>query len=53
MESSGFSYGAVPIRISTLTYSEYEAKGFNLEDDFDAVDVPNDAADGKLYGLVF
>lgn len=52
MFASGFSYSAVPIKISTLTYTEYQARGFDLEDDFDAGDVPVDAADGKLYGLV-
>ena len=43
----GFSYGPIPIRISTLTYSEYEARGFNLEDDFNTSVIPIDAADGK------
>ena len=46
MISSGFSYGAVPIKISTLTYTEYQARGFNIESDFDEGDVPDDAADG-------
>ena len=43
---SGFSYGAIPIRISALTYSEYEASGYDLEDDFDPSVIPMAAADG-------
>ena len=45
---SGFSYGPIPIRISTLTYSEYAARGLDLEDDFNASVIPMDAADGIL-----
>ena len=45
---SGFSYAAIPIRISTLTYSEYAAGGYNLEDDFDPSVIPLDAADGII-----
>ena len=44
--SSGFSYGPVPIRVYSLTYSEYEAAGFNLEDSFDANVIPANAANG-------
>lgn len=43
---SGFSYGSIPIRISTLTYSEYTARGYDLEDDFDPSVIPIDPADG-------
>lgn len=46
--ASGFSYGVIPIQISTLTFSEYAAEGFDLEDDFDTIDIPTDAADGKI-----
>ena len=48
IDASGFSYGAVPIKISTLTYSEYAARGFNLEDDFSPSVIPANAADGEL-----
>ena len=44
--SSGFSYDRVPIRVYSLTYSEYEAAGFNLEDSFDANVIPANAANG-------
>lgn len=47
--TSGFSYGAVPIKISTLTYSEYAQRGFSLTDDFDSDDIPTDAADSMCY----
>ena len=43
---NGFSYGAVPIRVTTFTYSEFAARGYNLEDEFDSDDIPMDAADG-------
>ena len=46
LTTSGFSYGRIPIRISTLTYSEYAASGYVLEDDFDPSEIPMDAADG-------
>ena len=45
--ATGFSYGAVPIKISTLTYSEYAARGFNLENDFSPSVIPANAADGE------
>ena len=48
LRSSGFSYGSVPIRVYSLTYSEYTARGFNLEDDFDSNVIPANAADGLL-----
>lgn len=48
IDATGFSYGAVPIKISTLTYSEYAARGFNLENDFSPSVIPTDAADGEL-----
>jgi hypothetical protein len=46
LQYSGFSYGAVPISISSLSYSEYAASGFNLEDSFDSSVIPSDAASG-------
>ena len=46
--TSGFSYGAVPIRVSTMTYSEFTAGGYNLSDSFDSDQIPTDAADGRL-----
>ena len=49
IDATGFSYGAVPIKISTLTYSEYAARGYNLEDDFSPSVIPADAADGELH----
>ena len=47
--SSGFSYDRVPIRVYSLTYSEYAAAGFNLEDNFDANVIPANAANGLLF----
>ena len=47
VDGTGFSYGAVPIKVSTLTYSEYAARGFNLENDFSPSVIPANAADGK------
>jgi hypothetical protein len=46
LQYSGFSYGAVPISINTLTYSEYAARGLNLEDSFDSSVIPANAASG-------
>ncbi len=48
IDATGFSYGAVPIKISSLTYSEYAARGFNLESDFSPSVIPASAADGEL-----
>ena len=45
---SGFSYGNVFVRISTLTYSEFAARGFNVEDEFAPDEIPAMAADGML-----
>jgi hypothetical protein len=53
LTTSGFSYGSIPIRISTLTYSEYAASGYDLEDDFDPSVTPMDAADGtRINGVI-
>ena len=46
--SSGFTYSSVPIRVDSLTYSEYMARGFNLEDDFNSNTIPTLAANGLL-----
>ena len=46
LQSIGFSYGKVPIRMYTLTYSEYAARGFNLEDSFDSSVIPANPASG-------
>lgn len=49
---SGFSYSTVPIRVYSLTYSEYTERGFNLQDDFDSNVIPANAADGLLQIIV-
>lgn len=46
--ATGFSYDEVPIVISFITYSDYMDRGFNLTDEFDADEVPANAADGVL-----
>ena len=46
LQSSGFSYGTVPIEMFTLTYSQYADMGFNLEDSFDSDVIPTNAASG-------
>lgn len=46
--ATGFSYGAVPIRISTLTYSEYAARGFDIGNDFNSSVIPANPAVGML-----
>ena len=46
LQYSGFSYGAVPISITTLTYSEYADRGFILENSFDSIAIPSNAASG-------
>jgi hypothetical protein len=46
LQYSGFSYGAVPISVNSLTYSEYAARGLNLEDSFDSSVIPSNAASG-------
>ena len=45
---SGFTYDTVPIRVYSLSYSEYEARGFSLADDFDLDDIPMTSANGLL-----
>ena len=46
LQSTGFSYSTVPIQMYTLTYSEYAARGFNLEDTIDSSVIPAKAASG-------
>lgn len=43
---SGFSYGLLYVRISALSYSEFAAMGFNIEDDFAPDQIPAMSADG-------
>ena len=43
---TGYSYSSVGVQVSILTYSEYTARGFNLQDEFDASMIPTNAADG-------
>ena len=43
----GFSYASIPLRVRTLTFSEYAAQGLDLTDDFDAEDIPITAADSN------
>ena len=45
---SGFSYGQLYVRITALTYSEFAARGFNIEDEFSPDDIPAMSADGML-----
>lgn len=47
LQSTGFTYSSVPIRIYTLTYSEYAARGYNLANDFDSSVIPANAASGQ------
>lgn len=42
----GFSFASIPLQVSTLTYSEYAERGFDIADDFDIDEIPLDAADG-------
>ena len=47
--ASGFSYGDIPLNISLITYSDYAALGFILEDEFSSALVPEDAASCELF----
>ena len=49
---TGFTYGGVPIRVTTFTYDQFASRGYDLLSFFNANDVPSDAADGMLYQLV-
>ena len=44
----GFSYGSVTIMVSILTYSEYAARDYSLENDFDPDLIPTSAADSEF-----
>ena len=46
---TGFSYSFVPVMMSVITYSDYIARGFNLEDDFNPSMIPASAGDGMFY----
>ena len=46
LETSGFSYGNIPLRVSLLSYSEFEMAGYSLEDHFES-DITSFPADGK------
>ena len=40
---NGFSYGSTPLRLLLLTYDEYRARGFNLDDSYPMRPIPADA----------
>ena len=44
----GFSYGEIPVQVTTLTYDQFRARGFDLTEEFSSIIVPEAAADGKL-----
>ena len=50
LSSTGFSYSFVPVMTSVITYSDYIARGFNLEDDFNPSMIPASAGDGMFLG---
>ena len=39
---NSFSYGSIPIRVLLLTYDEYTARGFNLDDSYPMRPIPAD-----------
>lgn len=43
--AEGFSYGSVPISVSTLSFSEFMEEGYILTDFFNSSDIPDNAAD--------
>jgi hypothetical protein len=47
----GFTYGSVTVKASVLTYSEYAARGYNLENDFNPNVIPTTAADSRFSTL--
>ena len=51
MSIVGFSYGSVTIMVSILTYSEYAARGYSLENDFDPDLIPTSAADSGFLKI--
>ena len=44
----GYSYDSVTVMTSVLTYSEYAAGGYSLEDNFNPDLIPPSAADGMF-----
>ena len=46
--TEGFSYGPFVVTMTLLTYSEFEKRGYNLSDSFEADDIPENAANGLL-----
>ena len=44
----GYSYDTVTVMTSVLTYSEYTASGYRLEDNFNPDMIPPTAADSML-----
>ena len=46
LSASGFSYGAIPVRVSLLNYSAFASRGYNLDDFFDPASIPSNSADG-------
>ncbi len=47
--TEGFSYGPIAITMSIFTYSEYEERGYDLADSFEADEIPANAANGLLF----
>ena len=50
---SGFSYGSIPLRVLLLTYDEYTARGFNLDDNYPMRPIPADAGKTQCHTLNF
>ena len=48
LSSFGFTCNSVTIMVSILTYSEYAARGYSLENDFDPDLIPTSAADSEF-----
>ena len=46
---NGFSYAAIPLRILLLTYDEYRARGFNLDDSYPMRPIPADAGKSQCH----
>ena len=50
---NGFSYAAIPLRVLLLTYDEYTARGFNLDDSYPMRPIPADAGKSQCHTLNF
>ena len=50
---NGFSYAAIPLRVLLLTYDEYRARGFNLDDSYPMRPIPADAGKSQCHTLNF